>query len=152
MAKTKLTNSEVLALEKVLAEVGEIKGNAKFSMSIARNRFALKPVVEALGSASEASKELRQLMADQQALFNKYGELEGDTIKVLPDNREIHRAELTKLNEKNKSVIATREKQLLSFEDELKKSVDLELFAISEKELPKGLSGNQRFGLMTLIQ
>ena len=156
----KLSKQEILNLHGGLNAV-ESLGGAKFSYCIAKNLSKIKPEIEALQKAYLAKKEFVDYDKERQSLAQSHAvKVDGKPQTIIENGAEKYAiedqnkfdAELKVLQEKHKTVIDERQKQLDDFTDILKEEVEIELSTLSPEYLPKDITAKQTSGILLIIE
>ena len=150
-----LTHEEAIELNKGLTDVGGIKSSPKFSLELAKNRYALKPTIKGLADAKEPSNEFLEFQEANNTLVKKHGEvMPGSESMFVPSEKMTEfKIEQDELEEKHKKAIDARRAQLKEYNKLLSTKVEpsLKFSMFKDGDLPKTLNGNQKFGIIQLI-
>jgi len=161
MKELKLTNQEVIDKDRALEEAGSIGGAGQFAMSIALDRFALKPFIEAMDALQEPSEKFKEYQKKIQAVNEEFGDAKiigNRQMFVIPDDvLEEYNAKVDPLKKKYKKAIDAREEQMRQFNEETLKAPanggqPIKMHTVKQADIPDQLTGNTIFTLMDLIE
>lgn len=156
------TYQEVIDLADGINSAGSDKKNAKFSMIIAQNKYALKKHIEFIAAAKEPSDEIEELDKQKKELFDKYAtDLTEDGRQKVPNDKwPEFKAELDEFREKNKKIEDAFDEQMKSYKkllksqptDEDKKPLVIKMVEIPKSMIPNTLSGNQIAAILPIVK
>ena len=134
MKKFEATNREFLSLYKGLESVKKMQG-ATFAVLVGKNLKALKSLLDPLEQAALPSIEFQELSIKMQELIK---EEDQESIEALEaDNTEM---------------IEERKKQLQDVEELLDNTTEVQLYPISEDQLPQEINAEQVENLLQIIE
>ena len=159
--KLKLTYQKIINLDEALKAVGENRKNAKFSLLVARNRFALREHIETITEAGKTSVDMKKADTRKRDLFNDFAEPD-ESGKMVVSN-EVYpkfKKAVDELKKELKPIDDAHEQQMEAYEallseypsDTKGKPVLIDFYEITESMLPKELSGNQIEGIMPVLK
>lgn len=148
--------SQILTLNESLNKIN-LKG-AKFSFGISRNIAILKPEIESLVKATEATEEYKAYDAERIELCKKHSEkdangeavLENNEFKII--NRKEFNKELEELNKKHQKAIDARDEQIKEVNDLLEKDTEVTLYKIKLSEVPEEITTNELRSIIDIIE
>ena len=155
------TNQEIIDLAAGINSAGNDKKNAKFSMLIARIKYALKDIVAPIDEAAEAPEVINDLAREKNELFIKYATAAEDGKTKVPDDKwPEFMAEIEDMKKKYQQVEDDYGVQMKSHrkllkeqpKDENDKDLVINLVEIPESLIPNTLTGNQIEAIMPVIK
>jgi len=160
MFNIKVTNQEVLNLNRSFRAVGGLKG-PRFVYVIARNISIIRDAVKALQASLKPTPEfmvydkLRVELAEKCAVKEN-----GVPKKVIHDQVETYVMEnqtdfdfkLMDLQKDYVEVVAARKAQLNGFNALLKDEVELSLYRLKEEDLPEDITGQQLADITVIVE
>lgn len=149
-----MTKGETISLYNNLQKLGNLKG-VKFAYARARNISLVKPEIEALEKALEASDEFKKYDEERVELAKEFAKKDekGNPVKVknaqgqeifdgLENNPEWELA-FEALKEENKEVLEARDEQVKEQNELLKTASTLQLYKVALSDVPADISGTQ---------
>jgi len=151
-----MTKGESIKLYQMLNTLGTLQG-AKFAYAVSRNVSLLKPEIESLEKATEASEAFKKLdeerleLAKKFAKKNEAGEpIEKDGSFIMEDENLWSEA-FTELKEANKETWEERIKQIEDYNELIKTDSVVELHKVSLNDIPANISVQQMYGISEMI-
>lgn len=134
MKKFEATNREFLSLYKGLESVKKMQG-ATFAVLVGKNLKALKSLLDPLEQAALPSIEFQELSIKMQELI-----------------KEEDQESIEALEAENTEMIEERKKQLQDVEELLDNTTEVQLYPISEDQLPQDINAEQVENLLQIIE
>jgi len=135
--KQTCTNRELADLLVGLYGVQELKG-LKFAIQISKNIKMLKDELQHIDDATKPTAEFLELAAKVNALQEK--------------NEVDSREKIEALEEENKELVDARKVQIEEFNSLLEETLEIELYKISEEDLPENITGKQLSDIQLIIK
>ena len=140
MASAKHTNRELADLMQGLVDVKDLKG-VKFSLQVSKNMKLIKSELTNLEDASQPTPEFLQLAKLVQ-------EIEASKSKTDEEKEE----EINKIEADNTELVEHRKEQIEEFNLLLLEETELNLFKVSESDLPSDITTTQLLNINQIIK
>lgn len=128
-----MTYNEAFRLFQGLSQVGDVKGNLKFSITVAKNKKKLRSELEIVEEKSKPNADF----------LKAFEGMTGEEIRAIKE---------TSKDQEKLALIEMREKQVKEYQEFLDEEVSISLTKIDESVLPEELTANQLELLGDLIQ
>lgn len=156
-----MLKSEVIALYQALHKLGNLVG-VKFAYAVSRNIATLKPEVESLEKALEASPEFlevdkkRVALAEEHAKKDEKGKpvkfKDGKIEKFEMEDEEAFDKLFEEFKIEHQAVFDAREKQIDEYNALLKTETDVKLHKVSLSDVPNSISVAQMHSISAIIE
>ena len=134
------TNRELADLMQGLVDVKDLKG-VKFSLQVSKNMKLIKSELTHLEEASQPTPEFLELAKVVQ-------EIEGSKTK----SDEEKQKEIEKIEADNTELVEHRKEQIAEFNLLLLEETELNLFKVSESDLPSDITPGQLLNINPIIK
>lgn len=154
--KLKTTNRDIIGLYNTLESLN-YKG-VKFAYTIARNIKSLKPLMESMDKALAIPKEfieydkLRVDLAKRHADKDENGKPKVEKNNFVIKDVKAFDEEINALQEKYKTVIDARQKQLDEYKVFQDEEVEVEVFPISQMLLPEDITTKELTSIFPIVE
>jgi len=160
MKKQTLKRQELVAMNRVLTDLGSMPGNIKFTYAIARTKSYIKDEVEAVQEATTMPESFQEYdkkrvdlcskMADKDDDGNPIMNPSGNTFQIIKKADEFAEA-LEELREECKEALDDHKKWVEDLETLLNDEVDVKIHKVGIDFLPETLTANQLEVIMAMV-
>lgn len=155
-----MKNKELFILKKGLDEICNLNLiGAKFCYCISKNKRLLEQEIKDINNSYPSSEEFKQYDKERIEICNKYGKKDekGEFIfttngSYVIENKEEFDKEIELLNNKNKTIIDERQKQIDNLNDFLEEESSFKPFLINIEEVPNNINSNQFDKIFYIIE
>ena len=152
-----MTKGEILNLFKSLNQLGALKG-VKFAYGVSKNLNILKPEIESLEKANEASDKFKEfekaridLIKEHCKKDDKGKEVIENNEYVVEDKKEWEKA-FNKLKKEHQGSVDEREKQIKDYMELLKTDSKVDLYKIKLSDVPNEITTMQMNSIINVIE
>lgn len=154
--KIKQSRKDFINLYQSLGELGSLRG-MKFGFTIAKNREALKPLLDKLNKLSVTKDNFKEYEKERVAIAEKHAEKDkdGKAVFVGQQYKIVDKAafdeELKAVKEKHAEAIKERDDQVKAMTDYFNEEVEMELRPLTLDVIPQDITVDQMETLSVLI-
>lgn len=153
-----MTKAETRDLYLSLNKLGNKKG-VKFAYGVSRNVSLLKPEMDSLDKAVEATPEFKAFDEKRIELVKKHSKKDDKGNPVMKNQNDYDIEDLDAFNKAfedlksdNQEVFDTRIKQLEEFTELMKSESEVKLFKISLDNVPEDITVTEMYSLRDIIE
>ena len=152
---TKMTKAELLSFYRAMNTLGNATG-AKFSYAVTRNLNALKGEVDAIQSALNPTEKFTEYDNKRVALAKEHSKKDEQGKPLIEGNQYVVEdtfdVAFEALKEEYKEEIDARQKQIEDYQALLDEEIEVDIFVLSQENLPDTISVAQVNALFPMIK